>query len=54
MAWGQEYGLGIKGWRPWVRVMAGDKSQGLMGREHWLGWDQGYGWGQGYRVMIKG
>ena len=44
MGWGQEYGLGIKGWKPWVRTMAGNKGQGLR-VGHGLGWDQGYGVG---------
>ena len=60
MGWGQEYGLGIKGWRPWVRTMAGDKGQELrvgawvgVGPGLWGG-VKGMGWGSRGGAMGKG
>ena len=60
MGWGQEYGLGIKGWRPWVRTMAGNKGQGLrvgawvgVGPGLWGG-VKGMGWGSRGGTMGKG
>ena len=53
MGWIQGYGVGIKGWGPWVRTMAVDKDQGLRGRGMVWGGTRVMGWSQGYGVRIN-
>ena len=55
MGWGQGYGLGIKGWGPWVRVRGQGLRRGVwggVGPGLW-GWAKDMGWGSFYFFIFS-